>query len=145
MKDKYKKIFNIIFLISIISSFFIGSILLYFSNYDNYNLSQYGRNLYEIIYGPIYNSSYYMQRIPSYIMGLFFIIYALISITTIMLFKKKNNLTRGAAMTSCTIGLVALLLSRPIRFEIYYILLIIWLFQLSITIILWKKLLFLVE
>ena len=48
-------------------------------------------------------------------------------------------------MISCTFGLVAILLSRPIRYEIFYIISIIWLFQLTILILLWNKLLFLEE
>ena len=86
-----------------------------------------------------------MQRVPSYIMGIFFIIYGLLSFLSTVLLSKKNNLTRGLGMISCTFGLVAILLSRPIRYEIFYIISIIWLFQLTILILLWNKLLFLEE
>ena len=142
MNNKIKNTFHLSFFISGVTGFILGFSLIYFSFYDNYNLIGTGKILYEMIFGPLYIGTYYMQRVPSYIMGMFYILFALLSILTILIFTKKNNLTRGFGMTSCTVGLVAILLSRPIRYEIFYIVIIIWLFQLVILILLWNKLLF---
>jgi hypothetical protein len=145
MKNKIINIYKILFVISGIIGIILGLLLIYYTLYDNYNLIGTGKILYELIFGSLYTGTYYMQRVPSYIMGLFFIIYGLLSFLSTVLLSKKNNLARGLGMISCTFGLVAILLSRPIRYEIFYIVSIIWLFQLTILIFLWNKLLFLEE
>ncbi|MCJ2513544.1 MAG: hypothetical protein LN408_03770 [Candidatus Thermoplasmatota archaeon] len=145
MKNKKINIFIILFVTSGIIDILLGFLLIYFTLYDKYNLIGTGKILYELIFGSLYVGTYYMQRVPSYIMGIFFIIYGLLSFLSTVLLSKKNNLTRGLGMISCTFGLVAILLSRPIRYEIFYIISIIWLFQLTILILLWNKLLFLEE
>ena len=142
MDNTIKNIFKTIFLISSFTGSFIGLLLIYFSLYDTNNLIRTGKILYEIIFGPLYIGTYYMQRVPSYLMGVFFIIYAILSVLSITLLIKKNKFTRGIGMTCCTAGLVAILLSRPIRYEIFYSILVIWILQLSVLFLLWNKLLF---
>ena len=142
MSNKIRNIFLTLFFISGVSGFILGLLLIIFSFYDEFILVDTGKILYEIIFGPIFIGTYYMQRVPSYIMGMFYILFSILSFITIYLFNKKKDLTRGLGMSCCTVGLVAILLSRPMRYEILYFVTIIWLIQLSLLILVWNKLLY---
>lgn len=142
MNNKIGNIFLTSFFISGISGFILGLLLIIFSFYDDFILVDTGRILYEIIFGPIFIGTYYMQRVPSYIIGMFYFLFSILSFITINLFNKKKDLTRGLGMFCCTVGLVAILLSRPMRYEILYFVTLIWLIQLLILVLLWNKLLY---
>ena len=137
-----KKYFKLIYSISGIASILIGVILIFFSTYDSYNLVGFGKTLYEFIFGSLTIGTYFMQRVPAYFMGIFYITWGLLSIFTIVSLDKEKIFTKILGMTSCTIALVAILLSRPIRYEIFYILIIIFIIQISLLILSWNKQIF---
>jgi hypothetical protein len=142
MNNKIKKLFKILFIITGFIGIILGLLLMIYSLYNSYNLTGIGLNLYNLIFGSIITGSYFMQRVPSYIMGIFYIIYGILSFLSIVLLLKKNKLTRGFGMACCTFGLVAILLSRPIRSEIFYIVIFIWIFELLFLVLFWNKIKF---
>ena len=85
--------------------------------------------------------NYFIQMLR-YFFFIFYIAWGLLSIFTIVSLNKEKIFTKFLGMVCCTIALVAILLSRPIRYEIFYFLIIIFFIQTSILIFSWNKQIF---
>ena len=134
-----KKYFNLIYILSGLIGLITGLILIIFSIFNTNNLEGFGKTIYELIFGSIYIGTYFTQRVPAYIISLFYLIWGSLSILTLFSLKKEKIYTKFLGMTSCIFGLVSILLSRSFRFELFYLIIIIFILQISIIIISWNN------